>query len=44
MFDAVTKVTSNEQGFMQVGNLYSVCPEPLLIEKLKLKIRTKAEH
>jgi hypothetical protein len=32
-----------EQGFMQVGNQYSVCPQPLLIENIKLNLRTKVE-
>jgi hypothetical protein len=35
-------MTPNEQGFVQVWHWYSVRPQPLLIEKLKLKLRTKA--
>jgi len=31
------------RGFMQVGNLYSVCPEPLPIENILLKLCTKAD-
>jgi hypothetical protein len=31
----------NEQGFMQVGNYYSVRRQPLLIENIKLNLRTK---
>lgn len=36
-------MAANEQGFMQVGNCYSVRPQPLLIENIKLNLRTKVE-
>jgi hypothetical protein len=31
------------QGFMQVGNRSSVCPKPLLIENMLMKLITKAD-
>jgi hypothetical protein len=37
------RVATNEQGFVQVLNLKIVCPQPLLIEKLNLKITTKSQ-
>jgi hypothetical protein len=36
-------VTANEQGFMQVGNYYSVCPKLLLIENMLMKLSTKVD-
>ena len=33
-----------EQGFMQVGNYYSVRRQPLLIEFMLMKLKTKADR
>jgi hypothetical protein len=37
-----SKVAYNGQGLPKYGNLYSVSPEPMMIEKLKMKITTKS--
>jgi hypothetical protein len=33
----------NGKGFMQVGNYYSVRPQPLLIENMLMTLSTKAD-
>jgi hypothetical protein len=38
----VCRITDNGQGLAKFGNLKIVCPEPLMIEKLMIKIRTKS--
>jgi len=35
-------ITANEQGLGMAGNLKFVSPEPMMIEKLKMKITTKS--
>jgi hypothetical protein len=37
-------MTHNEKGLLQFGKQNSVCPEPLLIKKLMMKISTKADR
>jgi hypothetical protein len=36
-------IAANEQGFMQVGNMYSVCLQPLLIENILMNLKTNAD-
>jgi hypothetical protein len=40
VFDSIA---GNEQGFAMLGNLKNVRPEPLMIEKLMMKITTKSQ-
>ena len=37
------KIAANEQALCRLGISYSVCPLPLLIENIKLNLRTKVE-
>jgi hypothetical protein len=42
--ERLSKITANEQGFVQVGKKHSVCLEPLLIENILLKLRTNDQR
>jgi hypothetical protein len=36
------ELATNGQGLAKFGNLKIVCPEPMMLEKLMIKIRTKS--